>query len=150
MAKQDSITLSLPQSREVRGCVIKRMPLGAYLSALQTLKDFPQETAAKLIPEGDIGTLLERLKHIDRQMLTELFLNALAVLPEQMIALIAKLTGIPSKKLLTDTDIGLDGLAEIVDAWLEVNGAENFFRAASRTARTIKQLAATLNAGYKG
>ena len=147
MAKQDSIDLSLPQSREVRGCMIKRMPLGTYLVALQTLKNWPAETAAKLLPDGDLNGMLERLKHIDRPMLVELLMHAFAVLPEQLLALVAQLTGIPVKKLHTDPAIGLDGLAEIVDAWLEVNGAENFLRAASRAMHTVQQIAASLKPG---
>lgn len=144
----DSISLSLPVARNVRGYMIRRMPLGAYLQAIQTIKDFPRDIAARMIPEGDLGTLLEQLKHVDRNMMIDLLLKAVAVVPEQMFALIARLTGIPQKKLLTDEAIGADGLAEILDAWLEVNGAENFLRAASHAGQTIKTLAATLKRGY--
>ena len=146
----DSITLSLPKSRNVRGCMIKRMPLGAYLQAIQTIKDFPKDIAARMIPEGDLGTLLEQLKHVDRNLMIDLLLKAMAIVPEQMVTLIARLTGIPEKKLMTDAAIGADGLAEILDAWLEVNGAENFLRAASHAGQTIKTLAATLKHGYNG
>ena len=146
----NSVNLSLPQERTVRGYTIKRMPLGVYLQALKTLQDFPRDVIAQLLPEGDVGQLLVTLKHIDRAGLLDLAMKALAVVPEQAIGLMAKLTGIPQKKLLTDPAIGADGLAELVDAWLEVNGAENFLRAASHAGHTVKTLAATLRAGYKG
>ncbi len=146
----DSIAMSLPLEKTVRGYTIQRMALGAYLKALKQIQAFPRELVARLLPEGDLGRLLEQLKHIDRDGVIDLMLKSLSLVPEQTLELIAGLTGIPQEKLLTDPGIGADGLAEIIDVWLEVNGAENFSRAASHAGKTIKALAATLRAGSKG
>ncbi len=146
----DSISMSIPEEKTIRGYAIKRLPLGAYLKALQQIQTFPRDVIARLIPDGDVGKLLEKLKGIDRSGIADLFLQAATVIPEQAMPMIAQLTGIPQKKLLTDPAIGADGLAEILDAWLEVNGAENFLRAASHAGKTIRALAATLRAGSKG
>lgn len=146
---KNSIDLSLPKERTVRGYTIKRMPIGAYLKALQTLQDFPRDVAAKLLPSGNVLALLEQLKKIDRATLADLAIKALTIVPEQCMGLVCQLTGIPKAKLLTDADIGMDGLAEIVDAWLEINGAENFLRAAKSATGKIAQYAAALKAGSK-
>ena len=146
----NSVELSLPKSKTVRGYEIKRMPLGAYLQALQLMQEFPRDVAAKMLPNGNVSALLEQLKTLDREATVDLILRALAIIPEQLMGLIARLTGIARNKLLNDPEIGADGLAEIIDAWLEVNGAENFIRAAAHAGQTITTLAAALKTGSKG
>jgi len=146
-----SIKQSIPVEQTVHGYAVKRMPLGAYLRALQTLQDFPRDVVAQMFPDKtDLGKALESLRSLNRDSMIDLLLKALTVVPERAVGLVAELTGIPADTLLNDPVIGLDGIAEIVNAWLEVNGAENFSRAASRSAKTIKALAATLKNGYKG
>lgn len=146
----NSIDVSLPRSVTVRGQEIRRMPLGKYLQAIRLLESFPRELAAKLAPDRDIAGALEALKTLDRETLIDLALKALGVVPEQAVMLIAALTEIPADTLLSDERIGADGLAEIVDAWLEVNAAENFIRAAGRLRQKIGRLAATMKPGFKG
>jgi len=146
----NSIDVSLPRSVTVRGCEVRRMPLGRYLQAIRLLETFPRETAEKLVPDGDIAGVLEALRTPDRSRLIDLALRALAVVPGQAVALIAALTDIPEDRLLNDEVIGADGLMEIAEAWLEVNDAENFWAAAGRVRQTISRFAATLKAGCKG
>jgi hypothetical protein len=146
----NAIDLSLPRSVTVRGCEIRRMPLGKYLQAIRLLEAFPRETAEKLVPSGDMADVLDALKTLNRGKLIDLALKALAVVPEQAIRLIAALTDIPGERLLKDERIGADGLMEILDAWLEVNAAENFWSAAGRVRQRISRFAATLQTGCKG
>ncbi|HPF86505.1 MAG TPA: hypothetical protein PK537_00460 [Candidatus Limiplasma sp.] len=146
----NSIDVSLPKSVTVRGCEIRRMPLGKYLQAIRLLETFPRETAQKLVPGGDLADVLEALKALDRSRLIDLALKALAVVPAQTVALIAALTDIPQDTLLNDEAIGADGLLEIAEAWLTVNDTENFMRAAGRVRQRISRLAATLKPGCKG
>jgi hypothetical protein len=146
----NSIDVSLPRSAIVRGCEIRKMPLGKYLQAIRLLETFPRETAEKLVPGGELSGVLETLKTLDRSKLIDLALKALTVVPEQAVALISALTDIPKEKLLSDEAIGADGLLEIVDAWLTVNGAENFMRAAGRVRQTISRLAAIPKSGSRG
>ena len=146
----NSIDVSLPRSVTVRGYEIRRMPLGKYLQAIRLLETFPRELAEKLTPEGDIAGVLEGLKTPDRNKLIDLALKALAVAPQQAAALIAELTDIAEDTLLNDEAIGADGLVEIAEAWLQVNGAENFMLAAGRLRQRISRFAATRQAGCKG
>ncbi len=145
-----SIDLSLPRSVTVRGYELRRLSLGKYLQAIGMLESFPRDVAQKLMPEGDISGVLELLKTLDRDALADLVLKALAVVPQQAVRLIAALTEIPGERLLNDEAIGADGLMEIIEAWLEVNAAENFIRAAGRVRRRISRFAATAKAGSSG
>lgn len=146
----NAIDRSLPRSVTVRGCEIRRMPLGKYLQAIRLLETFPRAVAEKLTPGGDVADVLDALKTLDRGKLIDLALKALAVVPEQAMQLIATLTDIPAERLLSDEQIGADGLMEILDAWLEVNAAENFTLAAGRVRQRISRFAATLRPGCKG
>ena len=143
----NSIDISLPGSVTVRGQTIRRMPLGRYLQAIRMLESFPRNVAARLVPDGEIAGVLETLKTLDRNKLLDLVLKALTVVPEQAVKLIAALTEIPEDTLLNDARIGADGLLEIVDAWLEVNAAENFINAADRLRQSVSRLAATWKPG---
>ncbi len=136
--------LSLPGVRKVRGYEIKRMPIGAYIAALEKLQNFPAEAMAAVFPGMDADAILKSLKAVDTAMIGQLAVRAFTSLPKQAAALIAELTSIPEDKLLNDPDIGLDGLVEIIGAWLEVNNIENFIAAArSLMARAKTQAAGT-------
>jgi hypothetical protein len=105
-----------PKSVSVRGYEIKRVSLGRMLAALERIKDAPKEFFEQTLKNGanaadPIGV-------------------ALQVAPGYVIALIGELTGIGREKLETDPEVGLDGLLEIADAWLDINGVINFIRAA--------------------
>lgn len=123
-----SVSMSLPRSKTIRGYEIKRAPLGAYLQAVQSLEGFPAKLMDALFPGASLDEIIGALKGCTQDMLVQLFTRALTALPVEMVELIAQLTGIDRVKLVEDADIGLDGLAEIVYAWVEVNQLENLRR----------------------
>lgn len=140
--------VSLPRSRKVRGYEIKRMPLGAYLIAMQRLQNFPAEALEIVFPGLDANGILAQLKKIDTTMLGKLAFRAFSGLPKYTAALLAALTDIPEERLLNDPAIGLDGVMEVVTVWIEVNGIENFIRAARELKEKVKAQAA--NTASKG
>ena len=146
-AKQDiSAAKSLPEERAVRGYTIRRMPIGRFIKAIQTLQGVPETILGTLFPDDDLSGISERLRTLDKAGLMQLFARALAALPETALALISELTDIPLDRLTDDPAIGLDGLMEIANAWLEVNRIENFFAAASALMQKSKALAAKTGA----
>ncbi len=150
MSKTDSIGLSLPQSQTVRGYEIHRAPLGTFLQTVKQLQDFPEQMMKSLFPGMDLQAILLALKTSDSDFLGKLIVRALSIVPEQALKLIAKLTDIPETKLKSDPQIGIDGLAEIVLAWFEVNQIENFMRTASGLlAKTKALVAKEANTGSK-
>ena len=139
--------LSLPQCRRVRGYEIKRMPIGAYIAALEQMQNFPAEAMAAVFPGMNADAILGQLKTIDTAMIGQIAVRAFSALPKHASTLVSALTGIPEDKLLNDPGIGLDGLVEIVDAWLEVNNIENFIGAARSLMAKAKTQAAELSNG---
>ena len=73
-----------------------------------------------------------------------------AVLPGEMVRLFAKLSGIEEKALLEDPRIGLDGLGEMAEAWMEVNGIENFIRTMGALGAKARALMGEANTGSRG
>lgn len=123
-----SLRRSLPQTRRVRGYVVRRMPLGAFLSALETLEGLPGELLARLFPGQTAAQALASLRALDPDGLTRLIARLIASAPGLMLGAAAELTGVSEDELRTDPDLGAEGLAELIEAWVEVNGIENFIR----------------------
>lgn len=145
---KNSVNKSLPREKLVRGYRVERMPIGRYLQALRLLQEAPEEWLREILPERDGMSVLSALKEMDVSQLQKVFLNAAAVLPEKAVSLFAEVSGIEEEKLLSDPDIGLDGLLELMKAFWEVNGLENFLRGAAEVGRKIRQW--TRTAGSKG
>ena len=131
MANIDSLDLSLPESRKVCGYEITRAPLGAFLRAMKQLQDFPAQLAEAVFPGMDLQDVLLALKTGNTGIMSRILIRACTVAPEHALKLIAELTGIPMERLENDPQISLDGLGEIVEAWVEVNRLVNFMQAAT-------------------
>ena len=150
MASKNSAALSLPKSRTVRGYEIRKMPIGAFLEACGVLEELPQTALRLLFPGKQEGDILTELAGLTREKLQALFLRAAAVLPREMVRLFAKLSGIEEKALLEDPRIGLDGLGEMAEAWMEVNGIEIFIRTMGALGAKARALMGGANTGSRG
>jgi len=148
MPKINSFDLSMPQSRTVRGYEIKRMPLGAFLQAVKMVEDFPPQMLEKVFPQMSLPEILLTMKSGDAGIRRQAFLRALMTVPGHAVTLITQLTMIPEDELKGDANIGLDGLAEIADAWYEVNRIESFFACALGLYQKLRaQTASTTTTG---
>lgn len=150
MTSKNSAALSLPKSRMVRGYEIRKMPIGAFLEACSLLEELPGTALRLLFPEKKEGDILTELAGLDKDKLQELFLRALAVLPGEMVRLFAKLSGVEEQALLEDARIGLDGLGEMAEAWLEVNGIENFIKTMGALGKRARALMGGASTGSRG
>ena len=130
MASKNSATLSLPKSRTVRGYEIRKMPIGAFLEACGLLEELPGTALRLLFPEKKEGDILAELAGLDKDKLQELFLRALAVLPGEMVRLF--------------------GLGEMAEAWLEVNGIENFIKTMGALGKRAQALMGGASTGSRG
>lgn len=123
-----SLKLSIPVSQEVCGYVIKKQPLGQYLKAIDLIKEMPMSLMNTIFP-GQSGTdILTQITSINADMLVDILQNALIVLPDYVIKVVAQLTNIPYETLIEDENVGLDGLAQLWTAFWEVNKIEDFIK----------------------
>ena len=130
---------SLPQSRKVRGYTLTRLPLEGYLNAIDRLQNIPGGLMEACFPGKDIVDILDELKTLNQEKLTRLIGSLFTAVPVYAVRLIAELTGIEEQELLQDRNIGLDGLAEIVETFWELNGLSNFMMAVRRMSRPLKE-----------
>jgi hypothetical protein len=126
------------------------MPIGAYVTAIETLntQKITNDLLEALFPGMEATAIFKYLKTIDTSKLGDLFMRAFAAVPKYVAILLSGLTGISEENLLNDPAIGLDGLVEIISAWVEVNNIENFMNAAKGLMGKILTQAA--NTGSNG
>lgn len=137
---KNSAALSVKCSEMVRGYEVRRLPLGEYLRVMEALREAPGTVMKVCFPELDAMQMLNRLREIDAQGLTQIMLRALDAVPDEAIRLLGLMTGIPADALYADPAIGLDGAAELLEAFWRLNGIENFMRAAGRLAAKLKEI----------
>lgn len=141
MSKVNTTTLSLPKSKTVRGYEIRRLPLGGYLLAIESLQKLPQDIIALCLPGDDLEQALKKLQGINKATLQSMIGSLLVTAPAHVIGLCAALTGIEESALLEDLNIGADGLIELLEAVIEVNNLDDFFTAARRMAGKLRAMA---------
>lgn len=146
--EKTSVQLSLEKSRTVRGYEIRRLPLGRYLEVVEETKALPARLMEACYPGKTAMQVLEELKTIDTDGVTALFTRLMTAMPGTAAHLLSVLTGIDEEKLLNDEDVGLDGAAELLEAFLEINRIENFIRAVRNLAGQIRT--AAKSAGSRG
>lgn len=122
MAKSKE-SLSLDNEIELHGVVIRKMPNGQYLKALEMIKEMP-ETFVKELMEGRTDLKLSDM--FDTQNIAMLMGTLLTSVPEFTIKFIAKLLNI-SEKTLKDDVTPLETI-EIVEKFWEINNLTNFFQ----------------------
>lgn len=124
---KNSITTSIPAARKVRGYTITRMPIGRFLNAMQLLNELPENIIMQMFPQSE--NPLAQLKTLTKTDLQSIVIRAFTVLPAEAVRIFSELAGIEAGELLDDPNVGMDGLAEMALAWVEVNGLENFMNA---------------------
>jgi len=145
---RDSVKKSLPRERKIRGYTVKRMPVGQFLQAMERLQEAPEELMEQLLPDKGNIPFFAAVKMMDASAMKTVILKAAQLAPGFAVKLFAEISGMEEEKLLNDPDVGLDGLFELMEAFWEVNGLENFFRGAARMAQGIRGF--VRNAGSKG
>lgn len=140
--EKNSTKLSTMTGKNVRGYEVRRLPLGEYLRVLDAIREMPETITQACFPEMDAAQVLTQLKKIDKNTLTALILRMMGVVPAHAVKLLSMLTGVPEDALLNDPGIGLDGAAEMLEAFWALNGIENFIQAAERMAAQVKTLRA--------
>ena len=139
MTGRNSAALSVKCSETVRGYEVRRLPLGEYLRVMEALTEAPGTIMRVCFPGLAAAEPLGRRRAVGGQGLGKRMLPGMGGVPDEAIRLISLLTGIPADALYADPAIGLDGTAELLEAFWRLNGIENFMRAASRLAAWMRE-----------
>ena len=120
---------SLPGSVWVRGYEIKKMPLGAFLKALERIQSAPGAILSACFPGKSIDEILTALKALDEELLAAALATGLTTAAPMLIGMLSQLSGVPEEALLNDPAFGPDGIAELVRAVWEINNLKNLLAA---------------------
>lgn len=145
---KDLFRKSIPQSKIIHGIEIKKLPLGAYLNAIDSIKNLPEILLSKSFPGLTPNQVLEKFKKMDEDMLIEVAGNLLVSVPEQALRFIAALIGVEYERLRDDPDIGLNGIKDIIKEFWRANDLKNFFNDVRR-AISQSSLMKQMNIGSK-
>lgn len=140
---KDLFRKSLPAKSNIHGIEIKKLPLGAYLDAIDSLKTLPDILLKNAFPGLGPDEVLERFKTINTDTLMELAGNLLVTVPEQALRFIAALIGVEYERLRSDPEIGLNGIMDILTEFWKVNDMQSFFDKAGRallSSKILKQI----------
>ncbi|MCL2618272.1 MAG: hypothetical protein FWD98_04360 [Defluviitaleaceae bacterium] len=128
----DKTKLSVPLCKRVCGYEIRKLPLGRHIEAIGEIHALYDELTGLCFPGMELRDITESLAAFDEKMLRKCIGNVFAVVPTHVIGLVSRLSGIEAERLLNDENIGLDGIADIVLAVLEVNNVGKFLAAAGK------------------
>jgi hypothetical protein len=138
----------MPKSKNVHGIEIKKLPLGAYLDAIDSIKNLPEILLHNSFPGMTPDEVLIKFKTLDQDMLIEVAGNLLASVPEQALRFVAKLIGTEYETLRNDPEIGLNGIKDIIVEFWKINDMGSFFSDVWKTLRS-SSLMKQMNAGSK-
>jgi hypothetical protein len=124
---KDFFRKSYPTKSNIYGIEINKLPLGAYLDAIDSLKNLPDILLKNSFPGLKPDEVLDKFKTLNTDTLMELAGNLLVTVPEQALKFVSALIGVPYETLRNDPNIGLNGIKDILKEFWKVNDMQSFF-----------------------
>ena len=145
----DKVRLSVPRSKKVCGYEIRKMPIGRYIEAMDEISAFPREFIGTCFPDTEFKDIVERLSRFDEKMLQACVTNVFTIAPRYALEFVARLTDIESERLLNDENIGLDGLVDIINTFIEVNDLGKFVESLIQARFRLRKAQTDRTLGFK-
>lgn len=140
-----SIAISLPNEGHLHGIKIKKLPLGAYIKAIGTVKNLPEILLRNCFPDMKPDEVIATMKTLDQDALYAMLGRLLTVVPEQFLRLIADLIDADYDHLLNN--LSPKELFEVLCAFWEVNDTTDFF---NQIRAFLPKVKSGMNPGSKG
>ena len=148
--RDESIKMSLPETKELHGVKIVKLPVARYIKALNTLENLPNIIINSVLPEfGGLSGLLIQFQSGDTNVIEKIVVRLLMAVPTEFCRLISELLNIPEERLLdveNDDPLSLNDLIEIIIAFWGMNDMTDFF---GNVQRLKKLTAPKVDIGYK-
>lgn len=137
-----SVKKSVPVERTVHGIKVEKLPIGRYLKAIETVKDFPETVLKAAFPVmNEPGELLPKLQQMDADTFLRLAKSLIVTAPVEVIKALAAILDIDEAEI-TDRLTPID-LLDVIEALVEVNDLGNFMM----RLRTMLRTGGLTNAG---
>ena len=133
-----SITKSIGCEKVVHGITVKKLPIGAYMSALEELGKLPATMLEKLYPEKSGVNALMTLRSIgSKEDMLKVLFRLFAVMPREITLFFAKLLDVDYEKLISE--LTPNELMEVVEEFFELNDLGNFIKKVKALVMALKQ-----------
>jgi hypothetical protein len=130
-----SIKKSVGKSKAVHGVTVRRLPIGAYLCAIESMGDLPEIFLSKLFPELSLEEAFLKLKHLRTDTLLHVIGRGAAVLPNEFLGFFSILLDVPVE-VLRDK-LTPDEFMEVLLEFLKINNISNFIQLAKGVVKTL-------------
>lgn len=130
------IKKSLGEEKIVHGVTVKKLPIGAFIKAMEDIGNLPVLMLEKLFPDKSGAEALYAIRFMNREDMLKIVCKALTILPREFISFVSSLLNEDAEKLsekLTPMEM-IDVLTEF---W-EINDIENFIKKAKALVMTVK------------
>jgi len=142
---KDFFRKSIPLTKTIHGIEIKKLPLGAYLDAIDSIKNLPDILIKNVFPGSTPDQVLKKLQSLNADMLLEMAAGLLVTVPEQSLRFISRLIGVEYERLRDDQAIGLNGLKDILKEFWEINDMSSFFKDVGQALKSSQLMKQMLN-----
>ena len=131
-----SIKKSVANEKKIHGITVKRLAIGAYLSAIEKLGELPEDILRIAFPELSSAEAFAQLKGLRTDTLLKIIGRGAAVVPERVIGLFADLLDIQPSEIcdrLTPSEF-----MDVVAEFLKINDISNFTDKLKGVVRTLR------------
>lgn len=128
--------MSLPRRKKVHGVTVERLPVGRWLEALSRLEEAPERLLRELFPGKSTGGAVASLAALDAEELPAVLSRLLTACPATLVESVCEIVGLDCG-LVSDKLAPVE-LAEVLEAFWDLNDLSGFFRAARRLAARVR------------
>ncbi len=144
LKKDKSLDVSAPRSYTLHGVRIHKLTVAKYVEWLKVADDLPEIIFGTAFPDcTNFAQLVDSLVKLDKEAILQLFGRLLTTVPAEACRLISSLLDIDESRLL-DVDcqnpLSLNELAEVIQAFAELNNYSDFFVTVQSLTKTFHRL----------
>lgn len=121
------------------GYTIRKMPIGAYLRAMDLIQEIPGELIGKCFPDMSIADIGQMLTNNSTEAIQLAISGLMQSAPRYLLDVLSTLLGVDRERLENDENIGISGLLQMLEVWAKLNDIANFTKAAKRMLHKVKQ-----------
>jgi len=133
----ETVKKSVAKEKCVHGVVVRRLPVGEYLAAAESLRELPQSLLSRLFPDMTTDEAFLQLKYLRTDTLLKLVGTGTAAVGQELVGFFAVLLGIPLEKIrdeLTPSE-----LSDILYELWRLNDLSNFIKRVRGALAALKQ-----------
>ena len=122
----NSVKKSVQKQKTVHGVVVRRLPIGDYLAAVESIREFPENILNRLFPDLSIEEAFLHLKHLRTDTLLKIVGRGASAVPDELLGFFSTLLGIPVEMLRDE--MTPSEFADVLYEFWRINDLSNFFQ----------------------